>query len=191
MPLCRHTALIARTAQKRDDGPSRHRIRRNVGRMVACPTCHVEADDEARFCSNCGAKLQQFGHLSDFEIGKIAALDSIKKDILKWVGGSATIIGITFAGLAYFGLNETLKETVTEQVKAELKQNRNDIDKAIKDLYVALGQADRDQKTITKTLADSLSNIAKLDDATTQLNKNIGVASQQLAMLEESAKKQI
>jgi hypothetical protein len=154
--------------------------------MVICPTCNAEADDEAKFCCNCGTKLQRSGPLSDFEIGKIAALDSIKKDTLKWIGGSASIIGVAFALLAYFGLNETLKSSVAEQVKAELKQNKDDIDKAIKELYVALGKADKDQEKINKLFTDSLTMIAKVTDNESQLKSNTDDAIAQLHFLKDS-----
>src|SRR5271154_2087289 len=122
--------------------------------MVTCPTCHAEAEDEARFCSQCGTSLDTSGrgHLSDFEIGKIAALDSVKKDILKWVGGSVTVIGAAFAALAYLGLNATLQSSVTEQVKSSLQQNHKDISKAIRDMYVTLGKTDTDQASVKVTL---------------------------------------
>jgi len=55
--------------------------------------CHGNVEEGARFCPECGAQLRRDKTPSDYEIGKIAALASIKKDIIAWLG--APMLGIT------------------------------------------------------------------------------------------------
>ena len=143
--------------------------------MVACPACHAEADNEAKFCSRCGTSLDvsRGGRLSDFEIGKIAALDSLKKDVLKWVGGSAGIIGAAFAILAYLGLNATLQSSITEQVKEALRQNQKDISGAIRDIYISAGKINNDEERITKQLSKTSELLATLEQNKVTLEQDV------------------
>jgi uncharacterized membrane protein YvbJ len=90
--------------------------------MANCGTCSALLPDGATFCPKCGTAVQPNTLPNAFELGKIAALASIRRDVLTWLGGSATVIAGVFAILAYFGVNETIKSTVAEQIKKELEK---------------------------------------------------------------------
>jgi hypothetical protein len=135
-----------------------------------CSICAAELGEGARFCAVCGARVGQPDRNSDFEIGKIAALASVKADVLKWLGGSAAILAGVFGVLAYFGMNELLKDTVSEQIKTELKQNREEIEKSLKDVFISVGKASRDQEEISKLLTDTRSKLQATDEERNRLS---------------------
>jgi Icc-related predicted phosphoesterase len=115
-------------------------------------------------------------------LGKIAALASIRRDVLTWLGGSATVIAGVFAILAYFGVNETIKSTVAEQIKKELEKRDDQIRKSTQDIFVNVGKAQKDQEQITNVLTESKTKLIETEVARGSLN-------QKLLALEESISK--
>src|SRR3981081_2657436 len=129
--------------------------------MPRCATCGGEIPEAGRYCPNCGTRADASKAPSDFEIGKIAALASIKGDILKWFGGWGAGIAAVGAILGYFGMHEFIKSTVTENVKSELKQDRDEIVKSRKDLFIDAGKAISNQEEIAKILAETKTKLLK------------------------------
>lgn len=78
----------------------------SVNKAENCPTCSAPISGGAKFCSYCGRSLGQQSTKSDFDIGRIAALDDVKKSVLTWVGGIGTILAIV-GGYAIFGAVST------------------------------------------------------------------------------------
>jgi hypothetical protein len=86
-------------------------------------------EDAARFRSRCGAADTGPKPLDDFEIGRIAALGSVKTDIPKWVGGSTAIFGTVIAVLGFFGVRESLNASMIEEVKVKVEEVRRAAEK--------------------------------------------------------------
>ena len=65
------------------------------------------------------------------------------------------MIAGVFAALAYLGMNETIKSTVSEQIKKELEKRDDQIRKATQDIFVNVGKAQKDQEQISTALTES------------------------------------
>jgi uncharacterized membrane protein YvbJ len=91
-----------------------------------CPSCGATLAQFSNFCPTCGKHLGKDVPKSDFEIGKIAALDNIKSDFLKWVLGFAAIAGI----VGILSVREYVKTAVDSAVKSQLDSLSHRIDKA-------------------------------------------------------------
>jgi hypothetical protein len=133
--------------------------------MTTCSSCASLIPDDAKFCPQCGAPRVKPTTLSEFEIGKIAALSTIRRDILTWLGGTVTALGVIFAVLGYLGMTEMVKSTVSEQIKKALEKRDEQISKSMQDVFINLGKAQRDQEQISNILIQSK---MKLDEAEVQ-----------------------
>jgi hypothetical protein len=152
--------------------------------MAQCWNCNNDVEEGDRFCSTCGTSLRAGPHASAFEIGKIAALDAIKKDILKWLGGTASILVAAFAILAYLGFNETIKSSVADEVKAALTPALASVDAAKVEIFRQLGVASQLQKEVSDTLTAQKGQISKSDATLLQLQKHIDETEQKREALE-------
>ena len=103
--------------------------------MATCSKCKRELPDTAKYCPDCGFPTATQNGLSDFELGKLAALTAIKADIISWFRSWGVGIGLAAAVLAYFGMNELIKGTVSEKVQSELREDRNEIRKSLENEF--------------------------------------------------------
>ncbi len=142
--------------------------------MSNCPSCQHPAAESDNFCSACGRPLTKGVAASDFEIGKIAALDTIKKDILVWIGAPAAIIGALFTILAYFGITDLIKTRVSDEVNQELRSVQKDITDTEKVIFTNQGKSERDQEQISLILKGTNAKLATLEEQNTLLQKAIG-----------------
>src|ERR1035437_8687276 len=135
--------------------------------MAQCPKCHHDSQDDAKYCAHCGNPL---GSLTDaaaaFEIGKIAALATIKRDILTWFGGGVSIIGIVLTVFAFLGMNEVVKSSVSTEIRGELDRIRENIDKTRQDLFIDVGKSRQNQEQIALLVVQAGKT---LDVASTQI----------------------
>jgi hypothetical protein len=131
--------------------------------MAECSACSASLPNGARYCPICGTAAESTSLPSQFEIGKLFALVTIKREILTWLGGSATIIGAALAILAYFGLNETVKSTVSEQIRKELERRNDEILKSTEAVFVTVGKAQKDQEQINSVLVESKRKLQEID----------------------------
>ena len=118
--------------------------------------CAPQTSQRAQGIGNCGVSMDGEPAPSPFEIGKIAALATIRRDVLTWLGGSVAVIGAAFAILAYFGVNELVKSSVSEQVKKEvdkqLEKEQAEISNYIRKYFIDLGKSQKYQEQITQIL---------------------------------------
>ena len=89
-----------------------------------CPKCHKEILAESLYCSFCGTNIHQEASLSHFEIGKLAALESIKKEILSWLAR----LWIPITILAFFGTWGAVNSLVNSRVDKVLENMVTKID---------------------------------------------------------------
>src|SRR5215468_2507861 len=114
--------------------------------MNTCADCKSNLPDEAKYCPACGSPVANSDRLSDFNLGKLAALIAIKEETLAWLRNWGVGIGVATAILAYFGMNELVKSTVSERVQSELRNNREDIRKSLENVFIDVGKANRNQQ---------------------------------------------
>ena len=76
---------------------------------MECNICASPIEPDDKYCFNCGHAVIGHPRSHDFEIGKIAALSTIKKDILTWFGGAALFLTIIVGFLAFFGLDRSIE----------------------------------------------------------------------------------
>ena len=91
--------------------------------MVECSVCGSACPDAARYCANCGNALQEVNRPSAFEVGRIAALDSIKSEIVKWLGLPIAIVTAIAGLLGYLGVTNIVNTAVQTQVEKEIDKN--------------------------------------------------------------------
>ena len=83
--------------------------------MAECSICASTVPDTARYCGNCGNALQEVTRPSAFEVGRIAALDSMKSEIFKWLALPAAIL-TTIVGIGgYLGITNIITTEVQTQ----------------------------------------------------------------------------
>jgi hypothetical protein len=85
---------------------------RNENSQLICGHCGGVLQVANNFCPNCGRRTDRSTQYSDFEIGKLAALDSIKSDFIKWIGGISVIITI----LGLFGFSKLVELEKKKQI---------------------------------------------------------------------------
>ena len=122
-----------------------------------CMRCNAIAKQNDQFCSKCGKKFSKNAEISDFEIGRIAALDTIKGDILKWFGLLSLVLGI----LALFGINEILKSSVNSAVTLQTNELKSDLEKAAIDSRVLLALLEKEQQAQTNSLRKTAEKLKK------------------------------
>lgn len=146
--------------------------------MNACVKCGHTLSDSAKFCDECGQPTLSANDAKfAFEIGKIAALASIKKDVLVWIGGTTSVVGVVLAVLAFLGMNEVVKSTVSQQLASEIKNMRDGIDKTRQELAVDVGKAQQNQSQIANLL--------------TEANNKLALTSKEIEALLQEAKRKL
>jgi len=84
---------------------------------MPCPQCKREVEEADGFCRGCGKNLKPGSTpRSDFELGRISALETVKEDIRKWLAIYAVIV--TLAG--GFGIHEFIKSRISTAVDERL-----------------------------------------------------------------------
>jgi uncharacterized membrane protein YvbJ len=133
--------------------------------MRYCPACHSQVSSAASFCESCGKSLTERHNKREFELGRLAALESIKEDIRKWALGAMTVAGIIFTLLASFGVNALVGNAVADAVQKEMAKIRDEIAKA----YVNIGEAQANQKEIAQILSESRTQLKIVEAEESQL----------------------
>ena len=141
-----------------------------------CPSCGSVITDAPNFCPSCGKRLNKEVPKSDFEIGKIAALDTIKNDFRNWILGLAAIFGL----LGFLGVREYVKSAVDSSVRDALNSLSSRIEKASTDAQDATAKARIETKQLDTT-------IDMLDGKATTLTKSIDAVNSQKNRLVASA----
>jgi len=134
---------------------------------VTCSRCGNTYDDSANFCPRCGQSPKKTAPYSDFELGRIAAFDTIKKDFWTWfVGGFAAL-----AILAMFGVNEIIKDKVGEAITNHLQKIQKTTDDASAKALQAGAEADVETKKVDVTLRELASKEVTLQDSLDDTDK--------------------
>jgi len=96
--------------------------------MANCPRCHeplrepyeYSKKSHYRFCPHCGWQLDSDARRTDFELGKIEALNTIKEELLKWflrITVPFTIIALIFGPIT---ITSYIKNAVNDKVDKEI-----------------------------------------------------------------------
>ncbi len=113
-----------------------------------CPSCGIAVGDSNNFCASCGKRLNKDVPKTDFEVGKIAALDTIKTDIRNWVLG----LGAIAALLGFIGVREYVSRAVDSAITAQLSSLAGRIEKASNDAAEATAKARIETKQLDSTI---------------------------------------
>jgi hypothetical protein len=93
--------------------------------MVECPNCHQRVIQEStNFCSNCGRQLDKNAPLSDFERGRIDAINNIKQEFWNWLNLPASILaifGLMITVSTIFGIQLFITSQVETKVQNEVR----------------------------------------------------------------------
>jgi hypothetical protein len=156
---------------------------------MTCPFCANKVGETDKFCSLCGRFLNRQTPPSDFEIGRIAALDTIKKDILSWIGGGLIVLTI----LAAFGVNEVIKDRVSSSVDKRLEDLKRRIDEAESQSQKASARAQIESETLeadtsklTKEQKQLEGEVSDLGRKKTSLVESIGQVDSQKTRMEQA-----
>jgi hypothetical protein len=142
---------------------------------MICPFCNTAAGDTDNFCSSCGRVLNKIIPRSDFELGRIAALDTIKKDILSWFGGGLILLTI----LGAFGISELIKNQVGTSVDKRLEDLKKRIEDAESQSREASARAHLESEKLETDMKD-------LSRKQIQLESDVEDLGQKKARLAES-----
>jgi uncharacterized membrane protein YvbJ len=149
---------------------------------LRCQACGEMVDEDARFCSRCGVQLGSVNESSDFEIGKIAALASIKKDILSWIGAPAAVIGAIIAILGWLGINQMVTSSVDLKVEKSMDKIKDGIDKEVDRLHSTTDrELEQERTSIDKITGDVLATLGKTEADQDQIASLISQDKQQIS----------
>jgi hypothetical protein len=139
--------------------------------MARCSVCGTDSPASARYCANCGSGLGEVNRPSAFEVGRIAALDSVKSDIVKWLGVPFAIVTAAAGVLGYFGVTNLINSEVQSHVEKEMDKNFAKMTDEIMKRFVEISNEEGAIKT--------------LEEGT---RKTIDVSKQELSLLQENRK---
>ena len=126
-----------------------------------CGNCGSPVDGNAKYCGGCGHPIMGQSLIHLFELGKLEALHSVRKEILSWGAGLVAIFSI----LAFFGLNELVTYRVSQQVGKE-------IEKQGKTISDNLGQL---SARVSETTWEAQEEIVNARSEISSLNSDISV----------------
>jgi hypothetical protein len=142
---------------------------------VVCSFCGDTHGDSDNYCPRCGRNPKKKAPYSDFELGRIAALDTIKKDFWTWFLSLFAILSI----LAAVGVNEIIKSKVVDAVANDLQTIQKKTDDASTKALQSSAEADIETRKVDRTLAD-------LEDKQANLQKSLDDTDQRKTILEKS-----
>jgi hypothetical protein len=79
-----------------------------------------------------------------------------------WLGGSAAIFAGAFAVLTYFGVNQLIQSSVSEQIKKELDKQDAAIHSATEKIFENVGKIQRDQDQLNSLLLVSNTKMGQM-----------------------------
>ena len=125
--------------------------------MARCSVCGTDSPGSAHYCANCGSVLEQANAPSAFEYGRITALESVKSEILKWLGVPLAILTAVVGFLGYLGISNTINSEVQSQVEKEIDKNLNSTSHEIMKRFIKISHQedaiDRMEKRSNNELA--------------------------------------
>jgi hypothetical protein len=144
--------------------------------MSVCSACRNSNPDGQRFCGSCGTATDATSP-SAFEIGRIAALDSVKTAILSWLGIPASIIIGLVAVFGYFGVTGLVGTTVEKEVQVQIEHETKTLQEktqgALADIFTKIGEANINQQAILKLLDKTNADLTVTQNIENQLNAKI------------------
>lgn len=138
---------------------------------MICEFCSNVHDDSDHFCPRCGKSPQKKAPYSEFELGRIAALDIMKTEFVSWFVRPAAVVTILLAVGAYFSVNELVKNTVTVGIRENMQSMQKTIDDASTKALQSSAEAAIQTKQLESKLADLNTKEGQLDDALTDAEK--------------------
>jgi hypothetical protein len=91
--------------------------------MAHCSVCGTDSPASARYCPNCANVLGDANSPLAFKAGRIAALESVKSEIIKWLGVPIAILTGVVGLLGYLGISNTITSEVQSQVEKEIRDH--------------------------------------------------------------------
>lgn len=150
-----------------------------IPKKMVCGSCGKDCDPNADFCPNCGSRPDKKLARTDFEIGRIDALETVKADILKWLGIWAVLITLALALLVYVGVDHIITDKVGTEVQQKLASMTSTIDAATDKAYTSGAKAEIQTE-------DAQKKIEVLDAKMTELESTIRDLNQRKSVLEAS-----
>ena len=132
---------------------------------MVCSFCGDIHSDSDNYCPRCGRSPNKKAPYSDFELGRIAALDTIKKDFWSWFLSLFAVLSI----LAAVGLNEIIKSKVGDAVTNDLQRIQKMTDDASAKALLSSATADLETKKVDGTLATLQKSLDETDRRRSQL----------------------
>jgi hypothetical protein len=124
--------------------------------MARCSICGTDSPASARYCANCGSLLGEANAPSAFEVGRIAALDSVKSEILKWLGVPFAILTAVAGVLGYFGVTNIINSEVHDQVEKQIDKNFAVTTNEIMKKFVEISNEEGSIKVLEKEAQNAL-----------------------------------
>jgi hypothetical protein len=118
--------------------------------LLRCSFCSFDHADTDNFCPKCGKSPSAKKPYSDFDLGRTAAPETIKRYFWTWFLTGSAVFGI----LAIFGVNEVVKNKVGDAVSSQLRRIQNTITEASTKAVESSAKADLETKRVESTLAE-------------------------------------
>jgi hypothetical protein len=168
--------------------------------MAECSICGSTFPDTARYCANCGNALREATRPSAFEVGRIAALDTMKSEIFKWLALPAAVVTVIAGIGGYLGvtniINTEVQTRVRNEIDREIDKNSahltnlvNEMHKKYVDVAQEQGAVRALQQDSKKLLDTEKQELVDLEENKTKLAASINSASEQEKRLEEQEKR--
>ena len=133
---------------------------------IQCANCKKELQGDDSYCSRCGLPVKSSNKLSDFEVGQIAALETIKGDIWERVRRWAAllpllsvIVALGLGLLAWFGVGEVISNRAKSAAENHLHSLRDYIQNTSNTLFKTVAEVEYKLGEDRKKLQSELDGI--------------------------------
>ena len=140
---------------------------------MICEFCSFVHNDGDNFCPRCGKSPEKKAPYSDFELGRIAALDTMKTEFISWFVRPAAIITILLAVLAYFGVNEMVKNRVSDGIKDTIQSIQKTIEDASSKALQSAAKAEIETNQVEVKLSQLNSAVTDAEKQKDDLEKSL------------------
>ncbi len=154
---------------------------------MTCTFCGNEHKDDDNFCPRCGQGAVKKYPYSEFELGRIAALETIVKDFRQRYILITAVIGV----LALLGVNELAKNSVRDAVNDHIKAIQGKIDNATLELAQSSAKADIEVKRVDTTLTDLNTKKSELEKSIEGVNLKEAELEQSITGLKENKRRML
>ena len=144
---------------------------------IRCADCKRELQGDEDFCPQCGLPVKPARRLSDFEVGRIAALESVKEDLWERFRRWGLVVTIVIALLVWVGGNAIISNAARSAVENRLQMLENRIEQTRYDLTLSLAHTEEANKRLgeeSSKLKQEIENLRTKRDEIAKSAEEVG-----------------